>query len=70
MTLYVSLSALITASTAAAHNFRRAIRIKTRKIKKWSITKDRIEVASEIILICSNSKARKYVVSKGDIHTN
>jgi hypothetical protein len=45
------LYALKTVIAAAAHNFRNAIRTKKNQIRKRSITKDRIEVASQIILI-------------------
>jgi hypothetical protein len=53
-------SALITISAAAAIDFRRAIRFKIRKIKKWSITKHRIEVACQIIFNWTSKLARKY----------
>jgi hypothetical protein len=56
--LQVPSSALVTFSAAAAHNFRRAIRPKIRP-HKWTITKDRIEVAGQIILIWSIIMARK-----------
>jgi hypothetical protein len=47
---------IITSSAAAVRHFRRAIRIKIMQQNWARLTKDRIEVASQIIFIWSNKR--------------